>query len=256
MDIDTQKIIDAAIRGGEIVSRYFGQVLETEEKSNVGDLRTKADVESEQAILKSLAQSFPSFNIYAEESGETDNKSAYTFVIDPLDGTNNFVMGIPDFAVSIGLLKDDEAIFGVIYNPVIDQLYTAEKGKGAFLNGKRIHVNSETDIKRSTISYTCGYNTDQAYSDRVINELRSHGVKRIIDHWAPAFDYCLLASGRIEAVVSKEGDLEDYVAAKLVVSEAGGKVTTFAGASDLGRNPDFIATNGQAMHQILLGIVQ
>lgn len=256
MNIDTLKIIDAALRGGEVVKQYFGQVLETEEKSNVGDLRTKADVESEQAIIKSLTKSFPDFNIYAEESGKTDNKSEYTFVIDPLDGTNNFVMGIPDFAVSIGLLKNEEAIFGVIYNPVIDQLYTAEKDKGAFLNGKQIHVNSETDIKRSTISYTCGYNTDQSYSDRVINELRSRGVKRIIDHWAPAFDYCLLASGRIEAVISKEGDLEDYVAAKLIVTEAGGKVTDFAGVPELGRNPNFVATNGQIVHEILLGIAR
>lgn len=256
MNIDTQKIIAAALQGGAIVRAYFGQVLETEEKSNVGDLRTRADIDSEQAILKGLAQSFPNFNIYAEESGETDNKSEYTFVIDPLDGTNNFVMGIPDFAVSIGLLKNEEAIFGVIYNPVIDQLYTAEKGKGAFLNGKRIHVNSETELKRSTISYTCGYNTSQSYSDRVINELRSQGVKRIIDHWAPAFDYCLLASGRIEAVISKEGDLEDYVAAKLIVAEAGGKVTNFAGVSELGRNPDFVATNGQIVHEMLLGVVR
>lgn len=256
MNIDTQKIIDAALRGGEVVKQYFGQVLETEEKSNLGDLRTKADVESEQAILEKLTQSFPNFNIYAEESGETDNESEYTFVIDPLDGTNNFVMGIPDFAVSIGLLKNEEAIFGVIYNPVIDQLYTAEKGKGAFLNGKQIHVNSENDIKRSTISYTCGYNTGQSYSDRVISELRSQGVKRIIDHWAPAFDYCLLASGRIEAVISKEGDLEDYVAAKLIVTEAGGKVTDFAGVPELGRSPNFVATNGQTVHKMLLGIVR
>lgn len=256
MNIDTQKIIDAAIRGGKVVEKYFGQVLEAEEKSNVGDLRTRADTESEQAILRSLTQSFPNFNIYAEESGETDNESEYTLVIDPLDGTNNFVMGIPDFAVSIGLLKGDEAVFGVIYNPVINQLYTAEKGKGAFLNGKQIHVNRETDIKRSTISYTCGYDTDRSYTDHVINELRIQEVKRIIDHWAPAFDYCLLASGRIEAVISKEGDLEDYVAAKLIVTEAGGKVTSFAGVSELGRNPDFVATNGQVIHETILEIVR
>lgn len=256
MNIDTQKIIDAAISGGEVVKKYFGQALETEEKSNVGDLRTKADVESERAILQRLKQSFPSFNIYAEESGEVDNKSEYTFVVDPLDGTNNFVMGIPDFAVSIGLLKGEKAIFGVIYNPVINQLYTAEKGKGTFLNGKRVHVNSEPALTRSTVSYTCGYNTAQAYSDRVINELRSQGVKRIIDHWAPAFDYCLLASGRIEAVVSKEGDLEDYVAAKLIVTEAGGKVTDFTGKPELGKNADFVATNGQAIHETLLKIVR
>jgi myo-inositol-1(or 4)-monophosphatase len=256
MNLDTQKIIDAALKGGEVVKHYFGQALQTHAKTTLGDLRTQADVESEQAIIQSLTQSFPTYNIYAEESGQTDNHSDYTFVIDPLDGTSNFVMGIPDFAISIGLLHGDEAIFGVIYNPILDQLYTAQKGKGAFLNGKRIHVNTEDQIARSTISYTCGYNTPRDYTDRIIGALRQPGVKRIVDHWAPAFDYCLLAAGRIEAVISKDGDLEDYVAAKVIVTEAGGKVTNFAGQPEIGKNADFVATNGQIIHDEILRIMR
>jgi len=252
MDINIRDVIEAARAGGKVVRRYFGEALETEQKSNAGDLRTKADIESEWAILALLQEMYPTINIHAEESGRVDNHSDYTFVIDPLDGTNNFVLGIPDFAISIGLLEGDEAILGVIYNPILDQMYSAEKGKGAFLNGKKLRVNHEDDITNATVSYTCGYNTARKYSQKVVRQLRELGIKRLVDHWAPAYDYCLLASGRIEAVISKEGDLEDYVAAKIIVTEAGGKVTNLAGAPANGKEADFLATNGSIIHSQVL----
>ena len=255
MNIEIEDVIKAAHAGGAIVKQYFGEVLETEQKSNLGDLRTKADTESEQAILTALRVSFPTVNVYAEESGRIDNGSEYTFVIDPLDGTNNFVMGIPDFAVSIGLLKGDEAILGVIYNPILDQVYSAENGKGAYLNGKRIKVNNESRSAQATVSYTCGYNTSREYSSAVIEKLHELGIKRLVDHWAPAYDYCLLASGRIEIVISKEGDLEDYVAAKVIVTEAGGKITGFDNNPVSGTAPDFVASNGTAIHEQMLALL-
>jgi myo-inositol-1(or 4)-monophosphatase len=255
MNIDIEDVIKAARAGGAIVKQYFGELLEAEQKTSPRDLRTKADIESEQAILAALQQSFPSVNIYAEETGRIDKQSEYTFVVDPLDGTSNFVLGIPDFAVSIGLLKGNEAILGVIYNPILDQIYSAEKGKGAYLNGNRIRVNNKADITHATVSYTCGYNTTTDYSLQLIGKLRELGIKRLIDNWAPAYDYCLLASGRIEVVISKEGDLEDYVAAKVIVSEAGGKITGFDNNSVNGTDPDFIASNGTATHERMLGLL-
>lgn len=243
MNIDIDDVIAAAKAGGE--------VLQTEEKSNAGDLRTKADAEAEQVIIDELKRSFPSCNIYAEESGQIDNGSEYTFVIDPLDGTSNFVLGIPDFSISIGLLKGSKTILGVIYNPILDRLYSAQKGKGAYLNGRQGHVNQEADTSRATVSYTCGYNTSREYSDEVKGKLRDLPVKRVLDTRAPAYDYCLLASGRLEAVLSKEGDLEDSVAAKVIVTEAGGKVTGFKNEPVHGKAADFIATNGTAIHEKL-----
>lgn len=255
MDIDIQAVIAAIEAGGAVVKRYFGEILQTEEKSNAGDLRTKADIESEQAIIAALRNAFPSYNIYAEESGQIDTGSEYTFVIDPLDGTSNFVLGIPDFSISIGLLKGSEAVLGVIYNPILASLYAAQKGTGAYLNGKRIHVNQEADMSRVTVSYTCGYNTSREYSDAVKGKLRDVPVKRVLDTWAPAYDYCLLASGRLEAVLSKEGDLEDYVAAKVIVTEAGGKLTGFKNEPVDGRTPDFVATNATGIHEKLASLL-
>jgi len=253
--VDISQVIAATKLGGEIVRKYFGEVLEIEEKTNAGDLRTKADVESEEAIVAALQKAFPEFNIYAEESGQIDNNSDYTFVVDPLDGTNNFVLGIPDFAISVGLLRGSDPVLGVIYSPVLDRLYSAQKGKGAYLNGKPLKVNSEDDPSHITVSYTCGYNTSQAYSDAIKRKLRELPVKRILDTWAPAYDYCLLASGRIEAVISKEGDLEDYAAAKLIVTEAGGVITGFQGQAVDGTAPDFLATNEPSIHNKILELL-
>lgn len=180
MNVDMQSMINAARAGGVVVNQYFGQALQTEQKSSASDLRTKADTESEQAILDILTKKFPNFNIYAEETGAINRQSEYTLVIDPLDGTSNFVLGIPDFAISIGLVKGVEAVAGVIYNPTLDQLYMAEIGKGAFLNNQRIHVNQELEMTRTTVAYTCGYNTSREYTESTISKLRDKKVKELL----------------------------------------------------------------------------
>lgn len=252
---DIQQVIRAAKEGGKVIKHYFGEVLDIEEKSHASDFRTKADLESEEAILKVIKRAFPTYNIYSEEAGKTDNGSNLTFVIDPLDGSNNFVLGVPNFTVSIALMDGDETILAVVYNPILDQTYYAEKGKGAFLDGKPIHVNNEADIKRSTICYTCGYINSNDYAEQVSHKLNQLGVKRQTNYWSPAYDYCLLASGRMEGIINNKNDLYDYAAGKMIVREAGGKVTDFKGDPVTDKNDVFIASNGTAIHETLLSIV-
>jgi myo-inositol-1(or 4)-monophosphatase len=127
-----KEVIRAAKTGGEVVRKYFGKSLKLEGKTIPADFRTKADLESEKVIIKILSKSFPKYNIFSEEIGEIDKNSEYTFHVDPLDGTNNFALGIPYSSVSIGLTRGDEIIFGVVYNPMLDNLYYAEKGRGSF----------------------------------------------------------------------------------------------------------------------------
>lgn len=255
MEINLQEVIRAARAGGDVLKRYFGEALVAEQKTTASDLRTKADTESEQAIIAALSQAFPTVNIYAEESGRIDHGSGYTFVVDPLDGTSNFVLGVPDFAISIGLLRGNEAVLGVVYNPILEQLFTAEKGKGAFLNEAPIHVNNESDPTKVTVSYTCGYQTPREYSMGLAQKLYDLPVKRVLDHWSPAYDYCLLAAGRLEIAISKDGDLEDYVAAKVILAEAGAKVTNFAGHPVDGNAPEFVASNGTPIHEAVLKLL-
>src|SRR3989344_5246960 len=126
---DQKAIMKAATAGGKVVRNYFGKAVTITEKSRASDVFTEADVESEAAIIAILEKAFPAHNIFSEECGFINKKSEYTFYIDPLDGTNNFSLGIPNFSVSIALVRGTETVFGLVYLPVVDLLYHAVKGK-------------------------------------------------------------------------------------------------------------------------------
>lgn len=256
MDINIQTIITAAEDGGKIVKGYFGKTLDIEEKSTIGDFRTKADLESEKAVLQLISKQFPRFNILSEEMGLIDNKSEYTFVVDPLDGSNNFVLGIPNFSISIGLLKKNKAIAGVIYLPMLNHTYYAQEGQGSFLDRKRLNVNKESDIKKATVSYTCGYVNPTGYAESLRHKLNKLNIKRMLEHWSPAVDYCLLASGKLEAIINNKNEIYDYAAGKIIAREAGALITTFDGKPEEDdRNNTFLASNGTKIHKQLLKIV-
>ncbi len=239
----------AAEEGGKIIKKYFGDTLEIEQKTSITDFRTNADLESEQAILKILSTKFPKFNILSEEIGSINKGSAYTIVVDPLDGTNNFALGIPNFSVSIGLLEEDEIIAGVIHIPMIDKTFFAEKNKGAFCNEKKISVNAEKDLKKSTIAYACGYNTPQHFEMQFSKDLRAKSIKRFLTNWSPAYDYCLLASGKIESILTNDIELYDYSAGKIIAREAGAILTDFVGQNQNDRQTTkFIASATQQVH--------
>src|SRR3989344_3463725 len=189
---DIQILIKAAHAGGEVLRQYFGRAVDITEKSTIADFQTKADLESEKAILEILKGEFPTYNINSEEGGVTNNNSDYTFAIDPLDGTNNFVIGMPTFSVSIGLLYKKEAILAVVYQPITNQTYFAIKGEGAYLDGEKIKVNNVVDPKKITIMYTCGYKTDLTYLGRLIGALYSSDKKRVINNWSAAMEFCML----------------------------------------------------------------
>ena len=257
MDIDIQQIIIAAKAGGKEIAKYFGEVLELEEKSMASDFRTKADTEAEKAILTVLQEAFPDFNIYSEEVGKIDKKSDYTFVIDPLDGSNNFALGIPTFCVSIGLLKRNEIIAGVIHHPILNHTYFAEKGKGAWLEDSRRKVNKESNMMSSTIAYTYGYSASRELQESLIHELNKKRVKRFLQNWCPTYELCLLAAGKIEGIINNDNELYDYCAGKLIAKEAGAKVTDFDGNLEVNDKSNiFIISNGTKIHQELLSLIK
>lgn len=256
MDQDIEHIILAAENGGSVVKKYFGNILDIEEKSTISDFRTKADTESEKAILQVITKKFPHYNILSEEIGFIDNKSEYTFIVDPLDGSNNFVLGIPNFSISIGLVRNNSIVAGVVHAPILNYTYHAQKGKGSFLHKKELHVNKEPDIKRSTVSYTCGYINSADYTEKLKHKLNKQSVKRILDCWSPAIEYCLLASGKIEAIISNKTDIYDFIAGKIIAREAGALITNFEGKSEENDKEDtFIVSNGTQLHDALLKLI-
>jgi len=248
-----KNIIKAAVMGGRVTKKYFGKILEIEDKSMPADFRTKADLESEKAILKILEKNFPKYNIISEEAGEVNKHSEYTFIIDPLDGTNNFVLGILFFSVGIGLIKGNEIIFGVIYNPILNNAYFAEKGKGAYLNSKKIEVNKEVNIKNASISVAVDYGDSTKLQEKLAKELNDIGIKRYLTNWSCLLDYCLLASGKIESVVFYNCPMHDFIPGKLIALEAGAIVTDFNGnAEEDERNNTFLTSNSIEIHKKML----
>lgn len=256
MNINLDLVIQAAENGGKVVKRYFGKALDIEEKTTIADFRTRADTESEKAILQIITKNFPHFNVLSEETDFIDNKSEYTFVIDPLDGSNNFVLGVPNFSVSIGLLRGNKAVLGVIHLPILNHTYHAQDGKGACFDRKQLFVNKESDIKKASISYTCGYANSTEYTENLKHKLNELGIKRMLEYWSPAVDFCLLASGKIEAVINNKNEIYDYTAGKVIIREAGALITDFKGKPEENdRSNAFIASNGSNIHRKLLAIV-
>lgn len=238
--------------GGEILRRWFGAELELTEKSINSDFQTQADRESEAAVLAILTAAFPTYNIHAEESGIVEHDSDYTFYIDPLDGTNNFTLGIAYFSVSLALQRGTETVAAVIYNPITDQLYAAAKGKGAYLNDKRLLVNAETDPVRLTAGYVPGYIHKREFSSALVTYLhRIRNTKRYLSMWSPALDSCLLASGKIEGMIVNNPELYDVLGAKLIIREAGGIITDWKGAESEDASCQYIAANTPAVGELL-----
>lgn len=254
---DKRNLIRAAQAGGEALKKYFGQALNPVLKSTLADFQTEADLASEKIILAVLKTEFPTYNINSEEKGKTDNGSEYTFIIDPLDGTNNFVLGIPNFSVSIALFYQSEIVAGVVYQPALNQTYFAEKGGRAFLNGKEIKVNNITDPKKITIAYHCNYKTSHNYLARIVSSLTSADHKRVLFTWSPAYDYCLLASGKIESMVTDGIEIHDYAAGKLIALEAGAQIIDFTGKKETDyNNSHFIASNSNEINKYIFDIIK
>lgn len=260
MSSDIEKIIRAAKAGGAVLLKYFGQTLETTQKSTAADFKTKADEESEQRILEILNREFPGYNVISEEFGESHKASEYTFIIDPMDGTNNFVLGIPNFTVSIGLMRGEEIVAGVVYAPAVGHAYYAEKGMGAFFadddKDKRLQVNQETEMTNSTVMVANGYLGDPNFNLMAMTKLYGQHIKRVVFNWSPAYDFCILASGRCEGIIINGSEVYDFAAGKLIAREAGALITDYSGKPEADSNRFFIASNGTALHQQLLEVVK
>ncbi|MFA6533653.1 MAG: inositol monophosphatase [Patescibacteria group bacterium] len=246
-------MIQAAEAAGKIVKSYFGEALEVTEKTSAIDLKTEADLKSEAAVVEILTKAFPDYGIYSEEGGGAVKASAYRFIVDPLDGTHNFTLGMPYFSVAIALVKGEEILAGVVYNPILEHLYYAEKGSGAWFGQTKLKVNNQSDLTKAVIGAGLGYDNYQADG---LNEKIRKIVARKLDTWATSLDFCSLAAGKIEAIVNNNNDICDFTAGKLIALEAGAQVTDFTGqkeVSDL--NQVFVISNGTAIHQQLLDII-
>ena len=240
--------IEAAKAGGKIIDRYFETGIERTVKDDKSFV-TSADTKAERAIIGHIKKHFPGHSILSEESGAETHNSRYQWIIDPLDGTANFLNGIPLFAVSIAALKDGVPIVGVIYNPVGNSLYAAEKGKGTFLNGKRVEVSNE-DTEHAVITFSPG-KKEKARLNKIFS-LAEEFVKAKRYLGCAALDLAYVACGGTEGVFFLGLNKWDYAAGVLLVAEAGGTITGFDGKPWVfGGGDYFVASNGKVHHTLL-----
>ncbi len=244
-------VIQSALKGGDILQGYRGKVKRISYKGIV-NLVTEADRLSEDGIIKIIQKNFPEHNILTEESKGYEKESDYKWIIDPLDGTTNYAHGFPVYCISIALEKEGEIILGVVYNPVLKELFVAEKNKGAFLNGKKIHVSKTRELSKSLLA--TGFPYDIRESD--INNLdhfrnfalTSQAVRRA---GSAALDLCYLAKGIFDGFWELKLSPWDTAAGILMVKEAGGKVTNFSGKKFSIYEKDILATNGKIHNQMM-----
>lgn len=257
MEQTLDHLIAAARAGGEVLRQRFGHHGQVTRKTTAADVQTEADVASERAILALLERDFPDCTIVAEESGRLERRSDRTILVDPLDGTNNYVLGIPHLAVSLALLEGDTLVAAVVHQPMLRQTYWASRGGGAYLDGHRIYVNQEAAVRQATVAQVYPYRITSAEVGARTDGLWQLGCRRVLLVWASALDFCLLASGKIEAVVHHGSEFYDYAAGKLIAREAGAKITTLTGASEADdHNLQFLASNGTAIHHRLISVLQ
>lgn len=232
-------MLDFAIKlartAGAEAMKHFGRLrpFEVSTKGTVRDLVSVADKAVEELIITEIKERYPDHDIFGEETGKTGSSSDYCWVIDPIDGTQNFVKNIPVFSVSIGVKFKGEVICGCVFQPALDTLFYAEKGKGAFENGKLIRVSDCSSVEEAVCStgFVCLRNglkrNNMPYFTKLAPQLRS-----VLRTGSAAYDLCLVASGRADGFW--EIGLNDYDVAggSIIAKEAGAVVTDLGGGND------------------------
>jgi myo-inositol-1(or 4)-monophosphatase len=239
--------------GKELKKLFITRKVKATLKSKY-EIVTTADKLAEKIILKDIRKHFPEHQILSEESGLTKNKSDYLWVVDPLDGTTNFFMHNPIFSVSIGLFYKGEAILGVIYVPMLDELYVAEKGKGAYMNNKKLKVSNETKPSNSYLTFCHGNKTNNINKAiQIYNKLKKQ-ARDFRQLGSAAIELAYVARGITECILIPGALRWDVAAGILMVREAGGRVTDFKNEEWNVKSKDMLASNGK-VHKALLRYV-
>ena len=249
--------IEAVMKAGEIQMRFIERGFNVSHKGTI-DLVTEADVAVETMFRKLIAERFPDHTILAEEFGQdaSTRGASHCWVFDPIDGTNNYAHGLPIFCSSLALEIDGRGEIAAIYDPTRQELFVAERGGGALLNGRPIHVSAAGTLVNSMLVTGFPYDVHQRIPEIVglFGEFvgRARAVRRL---GSAALDLCYIASGRMDGFWEQDLKPWDIAAGTLIVEEAGGMVTDFSGERSSSRRPQLLATNGR-IHQEMLDVTR
>lgn len=247
-----QTALLAAKQAGEVLLHYYGKKGAIKQKLNKS-LVTKADIKANKIIIKIIKKSFPSHSILSEETGFEGNSSDYKWVIDPLDGTHNFLHGIPIFGTSVALEYKNRVILGVLYFPMLKILAIAEKNKGAFLNGKRIKVSDKKNLDHAFILLNFSNPSRNKAAD-FIRRL-ANKTTDVRNFGCAVYNLLLIACGKCDGYVILTTNEWDVAAGFLLVEEAGGKITGLHGEKYTMRQRQYLVSNGK-IHKKLMKHLQ
>jgi len=250
--------VDIAREAGSLLAQLSNQPHEISYKRK-SDIVTEADRRSEAMITERLRRQFPDHAIVAEEGGGKQTGSDYCWYVDPLDGTTNFAHGFPVYCVTLALAYRDEVIAGVVYDPNREELFSAERGSGAYLNGEQISVSQTANLSESLLGtgfppFASNHDLNLEFFFKFTH--LSHGIRRA---GAAALDLCSVAVGRFEGFWELKLNPWDKAAGSLVVTEAGGRVTDLAGGPFSLHRDEIFASNGlihEPMLEVFSGILE
>lgn len=245
----------AARAAGAVIRRDFGRPSGVSFKARMNPV-TETDLAAERAVIAVIAEAFPSHDILTEESAQAPRRSEYLWIIDPMDGTVNFTHGYPCVCASVGLMRGDELLAGAVYDPLHDELFAAEKEKGATLNGSPLRVSAVASLGGSLLCTGFPYRLVENPGDTfTVFERMSLLVPGIRRDGSAALDVCYVAAGRFEGFWERELRPWDTAAGVLILREAGGRATDFSGREFEPFMVEIAATNG-LIHDEMLSVLR
>lgn len=236
MDVEILKLAKelskkVIVEAGQLAKNHFDKLETFEEKDKYGDVVTEVDLLAEEMIIEAITKVFKDHQIEGEETGRSHHISDWLWMVDPLDGTNNFVMGLPIFSTSITLMYKQEPILGVIYEAMTNRLYVTSRNGGSFCNGKAMSVISKENIRRSSVGWIQGHNVQNDPRAVSLRQYIDIHFRRMIRLWAPTLQWCMLAKGDLGGIILYNSEGDDLYSGILMVKEAGGVVVDFEGNS-------------------------
>lgn len=251
-------MVDAVRKAARGLRRDFGEVENLQvSRKGPGDFVSAADRKAEEVVRDALMKARPGYGLVLEENGiiEGTDKS-HTWHVDPLDGTSNFLHGVPHFAVSVGLEREGQIVAGVIFDPIKDELFVAERGKGAYLNNRRLRVSGRQDMADALVGYGTPY-LGRGSHPRLLRELGAvmavaGGTRRM---GSAALDMAYVACGRLDAYWERDLQTYDFAAGVILVREAGGFVSSADGAAEP-LAPRSVAAGNEELHRELVAILK
>ena len=250
-------MVRAAEKAGKALVRDFGELEKLQvTKKGVGDFVTQSDYKSEKIIYEELIKARPDYGFLMEEGGKRVGKNPdYEWVIDPIDGTTNFMHGIPLWAISIGLVFKGKPIAGIVFNPILDEMYWAERGQGAYMNAERLRVSGRVVLEDALVAAPPSVRTRNWGIKPPEFKTISNAVASCRVLGSATMELCYVAAGKLEAYVDRGIKAWDMAAGMLIVQEAGGYVTEIDGSKDKLPYSDNILAASPKIHAKLLALL-